>query len=93
MQPGESVSFDIVYDGNSRQGSGAIQITSNDPDESLLPIQVFGNTGHLDPGEPAIDFTLPRLTRDHETGEFHEESFTLSDHRGKIVWFHVFAFW
>jgi len=93
LRPGESVSFEISYDGNPNQGSAVVTFASNDPDENPLPIQVFGNTSHLDPGEPAIDFTLPRITYDRQTGTFTEESFTLSDHRGKIVWFQVYGFW
>ena len=87
------MSFEITYDGSPTQGSAVVTFASNDPDENPLPIQVFGNTTLLDPGEPAIDFTLPSITYDRDTETFDEESFSLSDHRGKIVWFHVFAFW
>jgi hypothetical protein len=93
LMPGESVEFDISYNGSPSQGTGLVSFASNDPDESPLPIQVFGNTQHLDPGEPAVDFTLPLLTRNHETGEFTEEPFMLSDHVGKVVWFQVYASW
>lgn len=93
LLPGESVSFDVAYNGAPQQGSGMVWFHSDDPDEQPLPIQLFGNTEHLDPGEPAIDFTLPLVTRDHQTGIFTEVPFTLSDHLGEVVWFHVFATW
>ncbi len=93
INPGESSTINISYDGSGEEASGIILISSNDPDENPLPIQVFGRTSYLDPGEMAIDFTLPVLTYDHDAGEFHEESFTLSDQRGKVVWFQTFGTW
>ena len=56
-------------------------------------MQVFGRTANLDPGELAIDFTLPVLTYNSEADEFEEELSTLSAQRGKVVWFQVFATW
>lgn len=92
LPPGDSVSFEISYDG-SPDGTGVVRIYCNDPDEDPLPIQVFGNTSHLDPGEPAVDFTLLSLRRDPQSGGYIEESFTLSEHLGKVVWFEVYASW
>ena len=68
-------------------------LTSDDPDESPLPIQVFGATLHLDPGEPAPDFTLPSWQWDPVTESLVEDTFHLSEHRGKVVWYTVFATW
>lgn len=93
LLPGQSVSFDITYNGSPTQGSGTIRVYCNDPDENPLPIQVFGNTAYLDPTEPAIDFTLPILSKDPETGEWIQQPFKLSNQRGKVVWFAVYASW
>ena len=95
LQPGESVTFDITYAGSGTSvGSGRILLQSNDPDENPLPIQVFGNTTYLDPGEPATDFTLTTLERDSQTGEIvNGPPITLSQQTGKVVWFAVFATW
>jgi len=90
LQPGESRSFNISYNGG--YGTGTIRIPSNDPDENPMPIQVFGNTSYLDPGEPAVDFTMPVLYKD-DTGQFQQGSFTLSDKRGKVVWYSVYGTW
>ncbi len=93
LQPGESVEVEVSYNGSASQGSGMVRFASNDPDENPLPIQVFGNTDLLDPGEMAINFELPLITRDHQTGEFSQESFELADHLGQVVWFQVYGSW
>ncbi len=93
LTPGASVSFEIAYNGAPFQGSGKALLHSNDPDESPLPIQLFGNTSYLDPGEEAPDFTLPLFRVNPETGEFEGDSFTLSEHEGKVVWFQIFGTW
>ena len=76
-----------------RDPSASTFAHSNDPDEDPLPIQVFGNTTYLDPGEASIDFTLPSIRRDELTGDYIEAPLTLSDHLGKIVWFQVYGHW
>jgi hypothetical protein len=92
LTPGESITCVISYDGSPGEAEGGVLFYSNDPDENPLPVQVFGRTSYLDPGEPAIDFTLPRW--DHDGfGGWASESFTLSDHIGKIVWFTVYGYW
>ncbi|NWF99491.1 MAG: hypothetical protein HXY19_00890 [Thermoanaerobaculaceae bacterium] len=93
LLPGESVSFTVAYDGSPQPGSGVIRIGSNDPDENPLPIQVFGRTEYLDPGEPVPDFTLPGLRRDPFTGGLVATTFRLSEQRGKVVWFQVYGYW
>ena len=94
LLPGERVSFDVTHDPTSSENNqGVILFRSNDPDEDPLPIQVFGRTAHHDPGEPATDFTLPIVTRDRATGDFLEDTFRLSDHHEKVIWFAVYASW
>ena len=95
LAPGASVSFDVTYQGGpTNTGSGVVLLGSNDPDENPLPIQVFGNTTFLDPGEPAVDFTLQTLERDAQTGQVVQGApFSLSGQLGKIVWFAVFGTW
>ena len=91
IAPDSSVNFNITYSGTGA-GSAIIRIVSNDADENPLPIQVYGNTSDLDPGEPAVDFTLPILWKD-TSGAYIEESFTLSDHLGQVVWFQIYGSW
>jgi len=91
LAPGQKVPIVITFHGGS--ASGTIQFASNDPDENPLPIQVFGATSFLDPGESAPDFTIPTLKRDPGTGNLVQGSFTLSQHRGKAIWFNVYASW
>ncbi|HXV76742.1 MAG TPA: hypothetical protein VD788_10525 [Candidatus Polarisedimenticolaceae bacterium] len=90
IQPDDSVDLLIEYSGDG-PASGLILVTSNDPDESPLPIQVFGETQHLDIGEPAVPFVLESWTRDHTTGQFAYGTFDLQAHAGQVVFFHVFA--
>ncbi len=93
IAPGDTATFNIIHDGTPEEGYGIVYFYSNDPDESPLSIQVFASTDHLDPGEPAVDFTLPIFTKNHETGEYEEGTFTLSDHLGKIIWMAVYGSW
>lgn len=92
LAPGQSTSFGITYNGTSSV-SGAVQFAANDPDENPLPVQVFAGTANLDPGEPAVDFTLPLQSRDPVTSQWTETSFTLSQQRGKVVFFNVYGSW
>lgn len=90
---GEAVTFPVTYDGSPEEGNALLRLHSNDPDEGVLAIQLFGNTPYLDPGEVAYDFALPMIRRDPDGEGFVEESFRLSDHLGKIIWFQVYASW
>ena len=92
LQPGESLELTIDYAGG-HPGSGLVLIESNDPDESPLPIQVFGETDFLDPGEPVPPFALESWTYDHETDELGHHLFDLEAHRGKFVFLHIFGTW
>jgi len=92
LTPGQSTTFGVTYNGASAV-SGVVQFASNDPDENPLPIQVFARTSNLDPGEPAVDFTLPLMSRNPQTGQWSQSSFTLSQQRGKVVYFNVYASW
>ncbi len=72
---------------------GIISIWSDDPDEEELPILVFGETMHLDPGEPAAPFTLESWTYDHDAGEFIYGTFDLEEHTGKVIYLRPFGTW
>lgn len=94
IAPGDSISFQITYTaGPESNGSDILMINSDDPDEGMLPIQVIGNTSHLDPGEAVPDFTLPTIYTDPQTGIYSEGQFKLSDHLGKVIWIQVFGTW
>jgi hypothetical protein len=93
LGPGEVAEAVVSYDGSPYNSSAVVSIHSDDPDEDPLPIQVFGNTQYLDPGEEAVDFELPVFHRDPDTGELVEEVFRLSDQLGKVVWFVVYGTW
>jgi hypothetical protein len=92
LQPGEFVDLSIGYLGNL-PSSAQVLIESNDPDEDPLPIQVFGETQYLDPGEPATPFTLESWTIDHETRLYSYGTFDLQSHAGKVIFFQVFSSW
>ena len=94
LASGEELTVTINYNGaTDADGSDLITIFSNDPDENPLPIQVYGRTDNLDQGETAYDFSLPFLTLDHTTGLYSSVTRNLSDFRGKIVWFNIYASW
>jgi hypothetical protein len=90
IQPGDFVDLSIDYSGEA-PGEGLILIDSDDPDESPLPIQVFGETEFLDIGDSAVPFTLETWTRNHEAGQFQYGQFELAAHAGQVVFFHVFS--
>jgi hypothetical protein len=90
LAPGESFTLAISYDGGE-PGSSRLLIDSNDPDESPLPIALFGATDSLDPGEPAIPFTLESWTYDPVSGEYSEAPFDLAAQAGRVVYFQVFT--
>ncbi len=93
IEPGDTVYFDVKYtEGNESEGQ-TLFISSNDPDENPLPIQVFGKTSSLDVGEEVPDFTLSTIYTNPETGVFSEGEFTLSEQKGKVVWVQMFGTW
>lgn len=92
LAPGQSVTMNVTYDGDAAQGMGVVLVESDDPDENPLPIQVYGNTVYLEPGEEAVDFSLPRYTRD-AGGIWSSVPYTLSQSRGKVVWLMVYGLW
>ena len=61
-----------------------MQITSNDPDESVIEVQLVGNYDGGIVGVEAPDFSLPIVA--NGTG-----SFTLSNHQGQVVVLAFFA--
>jgi len=94
LKPGKSAAFDVSYKGSATsQDTGTVLLACNDPDENPLPIQVFGRTSYLDPGETAPDFTVSTLVRDPKTGKLKPGTFTLSQQRGKVVWFSIESNW
>jgi hypothetical protein len=92
LQPGESLDLTVTYTGG-QPGGGKVWIESDDPDESPLPIQVFGLTPQLDPGEPALSFALPKWTYDHQTKSFLQDNFDLELVDGQVVFFQTFGTW
>ena len=93
IEPWDTVFFNISYAEGTENEGQTLLISSNDPDENPLPVQLFGKTSSLDPGEEVPDFTLSTTFTDRETGLHSEESFTLSDQRGKVVWVQMFGTW
>jgi len=92
LEPGESMTLDLAYTPSGVRDEGILEIASNDPDEAILPIQLFGRTQYLDPGETATPFALP-LWRKDQGGTWLESDFELAAHAGKIVWFQVYGLW
>ncbi len=90
LEPAESLDLIVSYAGG-QPGSAMLMIESNDPDEDPAPIQLYGDTEYLDPTEPAPTFTLESWTMDHQSHEYHYDTFDLSSCNGKIVFFHVFG--
>ncbi len=62
-----------------------VHLESNDPDNTLFKIRVFGGSSGASVGDRASDFSLPAL-RD-------EQIYTLSEMRGKVVVLSLFASW
>ncbi len=91
---GDTVFFTITYtEGSEMTAAETLVISSNDPDEEDLPIQLLGKTSTLDPGEEMSGFTLESMYNNRETGTYEEGSFTLSENLGKVMWFAVFGTW
>jgi len=90
LPPGASMDLSITYAGGL-PGTALVLVYSNDPDEPTYPIEVFGDTQFLDPGEPAIPFSLVSWTYDRDADEFIAGTFTLADHAGQIVYFHIYG--
>ena len=93
LAPGDTLEFQVHYDGSPGNASDKLYIYSDDPDENPYPLQVFGRTPNLDPGEQATDFSLPLYSRDYQTGAYSWETVSLSDQLGKIIWFQVYGSW
>ena len=80
----DSTISQIVYTRSNQNASGVMQITSNDPDEPSIQVQLIGNYDGGIVGIEAPDFTLPIVANG-------SGNFTLSDHLGKIVVLAFFA--
>ncbi|MBL9118441.1 MAG: hypothetical protein JNL80_00835 [Phycisphaerae bacterium] len=92
IAPGGAVDLTITYTPGTL-AKGIVHVNSNDPDEAKLPIEVFGDTSFLDPGEPATPFTLPMWSFDHASGTFAQRTFSLAAQEGKVVYFQIFGTW
>jgi len=92
LAPGEALELSITYAGG-QPGGGQVLLASDDPDDPLLPIQVFGATQYVDLGEQAPDFLLDAWMFDHPTRAFSSRAFSLAAHAGRLVFLHVFAPW
>ena len=92
LPPGGSLELTVEYLGG-QPGAAKLHVISNDPDESPLPLQLFGETDFLDPGEAAVPFTLESWTYDHDTGTFAHGTYDLTAYAGKVVYFQVFGTW
>lgn len=92
IEPGDTLFFDVTYTQGSETEGQTLFISSNDPDENPLPIQIFGNSSSLDAGEKVPDFTLSTLNANSET-DASENEFTLSKQNGKVVWIQIFGTW
>ena len=84
MEQGDTALTHIVYTRSDQNASGIMRITSNDPDESEIEIQLVGNYDGGIVGQIAPGFTLPIVA--NGSGDF-----TLSDYLGQIVVIAFFA--
>jgi hypothetical protein len=80
----ETTLSQIVYTRSNQNASGVMQITSNDPDESVIEVQLVGNYDGGIVGVEAPDFSLPIVANG-------AGSFTLSNHQGQVVVLAFFA--
>jgi len=92
LAPGESHSFTVAYTPSGGVDQAVLRVNCGDPDEAVLPVQLFGATAAPDPGEPAPDFTLPLWEKD-AAGQWGSRAFHLADHHGQVVWFQVYGLW
>jgi len=78
LEPGESQTVEIVYNGSNANASGSYRIYTNDPDEPEIICETNGNINGANIGEPAPDFNLSYVG--NGSGNFQ-----LSEHLGEIV--------
>jgi hypothetical protein len=90
LHPGQSATLRIDYHGG-QPGTGVLLITSNDPDESPLPVQLLGATVRLDPTEAVPPFTLESWRLNQDTGDFSYGTFDLVEYAGKVVFLQLFT--
>ena len=84
MEPAESTAAKVIYTKSNQNASGIMQISTNDPDEPHIFVQLVGNYEGGIIGIDAPEFSLPIVA--NGTG-----TFTLSDHLGQIVVIAFFA--
>ena len=78
LEPGESQTVEIVYNGSNANASGSYRIYTNDPDEPEIICETNGNINGANIGEPAPDFNLSYVG--NGSGNFQ-----LSEHLGEII--------
>ena len=84
MEPAESTAAKVIYTKSNQNASGVMHISTNDPDEPDILVQLVGNYEGGIIGIDAPEFSLPIVA--NGTG-----TFTLSDHMGQIVVIAFFA--
>ncbi|MFO0829300.1 MAG: hypothetical protein U0572_14275 [Phycisphaerales bacterium] len=92
LQPDQTVDLAVSYVPGAATQT-LLVVNSDDPDEAKLPVELFGDTPFLDPGQQATPFTLPMWTYDHARDQFNTSTFALGDQVGKVVYFQVFGTW
>lgn len=89
LEHNDTLKIEITYTASNAEANDILLIESNDIDENPLPIQLYGKTEYMDPGEEAVNFTFPYYEKSN--GIFNNTELTLSDFRGKVVWFNIFS--
>ena len=85
IEPGGESTVNLTFTpADENRAFSVIMFSSNDPDEPIKSILVTGNSGALEIGETAPDFTL---------NDIDGASHTLSDYRGNVVVITFFASW
>jgi hypothetical protein len=83
LEPGEADVLEVVFQpSDDDQATGTLTITSNDPDESGREVDLAGNRGGANPGDPAPEVSVSLL----DGGEWR-----LADQLGSPVLLSYFA--
>jgi len=85
--PGEAIQLNVQYDPVQENASGRLEFHTNDPDEPVADVDLFGNNPNaLQVGDQAPEFALPVVA--NGGGEFD-----LAGHQGEVVVLAFFATW
>ena len=96
IPPGGRATLSIISDGSAPDLESLVRISSNDPDDPVVPVLVLADlAASLDPLEDAPDFTGTATIRDYTADAFTDSTLTLSDlsAAGQVVHFAVFGSW